>query len=98
MAKKVIHNHNKEEVATCDIPPAPAPDHSGGDTTSLSDQTTPVPPKPERVIPEHADRILKAFPNYPELFIDFQGGTFTVDTPACFRSNATLYKNPYHKL
>lgn len=54
-------------------------------------------PGPGPDIPVQADRILRTFSRYPELYIDFQGGTYTVDTPPAFRSNATLYKNPYHK-
>lgn len=54
-------------------------------------------PSHRQEVPAQADRILKTFPRYPELYIDFQGGVYTVDTPPAFRSNATLYKNPYHK-
>lgn len=90
MAKKVIQNDNMEEVATRNAPPAP---EKTDDIPSAPKAVS----QPARDIPAHADRILRAFPNYPELYIDFQGGTYTVDTPPVFLSNATLYKNPYHK-
>ena len=48
-------------------------------------------------IPLYIDKILRAYPDYVELYIDSAGGTFTADTPPTFRSNATLYRNPYHK-
>lgn len=92
MAKKVIHNHNREVVAIRDTDPAPVPDQQAEVTAAPSAGTPPA-----REFPEYIDRILRAFPNYPELYIDFQGGTYTVDTPPVFRSNATLYKNPHHK-
>ena len=55
-------------------------------------------PKEEVVTTEVPDdRILKTYTNYSSLYIDFHGGTFTVDTPPAFRSDATLYQNPYYK-
>lgn len=56
-----------------------------------------IPKKVEQEIPEHAHRILKSFSGYRELYIDLHGGTFTVDTPPSFRTNATLYTNPYYR-
>lgn len=90
MAKKVIQNDNMEEVATRNASRAP-------EKTDEIPSAPKVESQPTREIPAQADRILRAFPNYPELYIDFQGGTYTVDTPPVFLSNATLYKNPYHK-
>lgn len=55
------------------------------------------PGKPEKDMPGYTEKILKIFSNYPQLYIDYYGGTFTVDTPPIFRSSATLYQNPYHK-
>ena len=52
---------------------------------------TPVP------IPEFEDKILKTFHNYPELYIDQYGGTYTVDSPPAFYGTATRYTNPYFK-
>lgn len=90
MAKKIIENDDSKVVGARDIPAekiGKAPETE----KKLKEQT------PEQEIPEYADRILKAFSHYPQLYIDTQGGTFTVDTPAVFRSKATLYTNPHHK-
>lgn len=43
----------------------------------------------------HILAILKKFPAYESLYIDTHGGTYTPNTPAAIRGNATLYKNPY---
>ena len=48
-------------------------------------------------IPDHADRILRTLTGYAELYIDPQGGTFTVDSPPALRAAATRYTNPYYK-
>ena len=48
-------------------------------------------------IPDFADRILRTLTGYTELYIDPQGGTFTVDSPPALRTGATRYTNPYHK-
>ncbi len=106
MAKKIT-NTEGEVVETPDLQPekteqpAPVPEPS---------QETPATPDPEpepkkkaetketaQAIPEYADRILKRLTNYPELYIDPQGGTFTVDSPPAFHSTATRYTNPYFK-
>lgn len=47
--------------------------------------------------PDYADRLLKIFPAYEQLYIDRLGSTYTADTPPVFRTDATLYTNPYHK-
>ena len=46
---------------------------------------------------EHADALLKLYPQYAELYIDGKGGVFAPSTPAHIRGNARLYKNKYHK-
>ncbi len=48
-------------------------------------------------IPDHADRILRTLTGYAELYIDPQGGTFTVDSPPALRAAATRYTNPHYK-
>lgn len=103
MAKKIIDNDNPISEAQVPVPET---------ETALSEKEpkemveTPEPkaeaketkkPRVEMVTPDYADRLLKAYSNYPELYVDAQGGTFTVDTPPAFRSNATLYQNPYYK-
>lgn len=104
MAKKVIENENKDVLGTHDIPPekieqvsVPEPQKPDEKVPEPKTEKKPKAETPGQEIPEYADRILRAFSNYPELYIDFQGGTFTVDTPPIFRSDATLYTNPYHK-
>lgn len=47
--------------------------------------------------PDYADRLLKIFPAYGQLYIDRLGSTYTADAPPVFRTDATLYTNPYHK-
>ena len=47
-------------------------------------------------VPDFADRLLKPFPGYPELYIDSHGGTFIPPTSASMRGDAILYKNPYY--
>lgn len=47
--------------------------------------------------PDYADRLLKVFPAYGQLYIDRLGSTYTADAPPVFRTDATLYTNPYHK-
>lgn len=100
MAKKVTENDNKDAIGTPDTPVEKTERQVPDPETKKPEDDLSAPKtgkKPEPKIPEHADRILRTFSNYPELYIDFQGGTFTVDTPPAFRSNATLYINPYHK-
>lgn len=46
---------------------------------------------------EHADALLKLYPQYAELYIDGKGGVFAPSTPEHIRGNARLYKNKYHK-
>lgn len=104
MAKKITDNESGV-IETHDLPPEKVEETTPATDPPKVEEEQPAPkvekePKVEKIeqeIPEHADRILKSFANYPELYIDFQGGTFTVDTPPAFRSNATLYTNPYHK-
>ena len=96
MAKKITDT-TSDTTRTHDLPAEtphnPKPDEQApapGPEKKAKEQT------PPQQIPEHAERILKTFSNYPELYIDFQGGTYTVNTPPAFRSNATLYTNPYY--
>ncbi len=48
-------------------------------------------------IPEHADKILKKYPNYAKLVIDSQGGVYTEDSQHLAKGGAILYQNPYYK-
>ncbi len=96
MAKK-INDTTSDTTRTHDLPAEPPqnpnPDEqmpASGPEKKAKGET------PPQQIPEHAGQILKTFSNYPELYIDSQGGTFTVNTPPAFRSNATLYTNPYY--
>lgn len=41
--------------------------------------------------------VLRAFPNYPTLYVDRQGGAFPPDTLPAIRAGAVLYRNPFHK-
>lgn len=106
MAKKITDNESnavRPHVLPAETTGQPAKAAPTTETPE-SDEKIPAPgpekkPKEERPsqeIPKHAEHILKTYSNYPELYIDFQGGTFTVDTPPAFRSNATLYTNPYY--
>jgi hypothetical protein len=95
-APEVPQEQGQGEESPAQQVPAPAP----------APEPTPVPepkreksPEPQEsaAIPDYADRILKTFPAYPELYIDPQGGIYTTATPPAYRTNATLYTNPYHK-
>lgn len=96
MAKKITDTQSdagQTHDLPAETPQRPKPDEqtpAPGPEKKAKEQT------PPQQIPEHAEHILKTFSNYPELYIDFQGGTFTVNTPPAFRSNATLYTNPYY--
>lgn len=48
-------------------------------------------------IPENVLHVLKAFCNYPELYVNKCGGAFMADTKPSIRGNAILYKNPFYK-
>ena len=52
---------------------------------------------PESYIPEHVKSVLKAFPNYRELYIGKAGEVFTKGTKPSDRGTAILYRNPYFK-
>ena len=52
---------------------------------------------PESDIPEHVKSVLKAFPNYRELYIGKAGEVFTKGTKPSDRGTAILYRNPYFK-
>ena len=52
---------------------------------------------PESDIPEHVKSVLKAFPNYRELYIGKSGEVFTKGTKPSDRGTAILYRNPYFK-
>lgn len=55
----------------------------------------------ESEIAEVADqqvvRVLRAYPDYPTLYVDHQGGAYTPDTAASLREGAVLYKNPFYE-
>ena len=46
---------------------------------------------------EYTMNILRTFPTYQSIYIDNQGGFYTLDTPEGIRGKAVLYKNPYYK-
>lgn len=102
MAKKITDNESN--AVRPHVLPAETTGQPATTETPESDEKMPAPvlekkpteEKPSQEIPLHAERILKTYSNYQELYIDFQGGAFTVDTPPAFRSNATLYTNPYY--
>lgn len=79
---------------------------TGADSGQTSGETTPTQPEQKEqegqpqspdATPDYADRLLKVFPAYAQLYIDRLGSTYTADTPPAFRTDATLYTNPYHK-
>jgi hypothetical protein len=82
-----------EAEASASPTPAPAPTPA---STSKAEKKSEA-AKPSSVIPEHIDRILRTNSAYAELWIDLQGGTYTVNTSPALRGTATLYTNPYHK-
>lgn len=83
---------NGQEAKAAELPQKPKTDE---EIPAPGPEKKPKEEKSPQQIPKHAEHILKTFSNYPELYIDFQGGTFTANTPPAFRSNATLYTNPY---
>jgi hypothetical protein len=89
-----IQPENTEQPAPVPEPPkeAPAAPEPAPETEKQQQEKASV-----QAIPDHADRILKTFSTYPELYIDAQGGTYTVDSPPVFHTSATLYTNPYYK-
>ena len=46
-------------------------------------------------IPKFADRLLRLFSNYEELYVSESGSVYTPDTKPAIRGNSILYKNPY---
>ena len=48
-------------------------------------------------IPEMADKLLKVFDDYQELYIDTKGGVYTKDSQPNIREGAILYQNPHYK-
>ena len=48
-------------------------------------------------IPAFADKILKMYPQYPQLAIDAQGGVYTGDVQLTKNCKTILYQNPYYK-
>lgn len=97
MAKKLTDTDARtigpeaEAGATVTVPPAredfPNPKANAGKPPQQAAES----------IPDYADRILHVYRQYRELYIDPSGGTYTCDTPPAFRSNTTLYRNPYYK-
>ena len=106
MAKKIT-NTEIEAVEHPDLQPEnpeqPAPVPEQPQEIPETPEPAPEPKKKAetkesaQAIPEYADRILKRLTSYSELYIDPQGGTFTVDSPLAFHRTATLYSNPYYK-
>lgn len=80
-------------------PGSETPDPDSPDTG----ETTPTQPETgeeaesENKTPDYAEQLLEVFDQYPKLYIDRQGSTYTEDTPAPIRADAALYDNPYHK-
>lgn len=105
MAKKITDTEAQVAEPQPEVVPTPEPEVKTEEVPAATEPEKPQTKEPKKTqvekaeteIPEHANKILKAFPNYSQLYIDFSGGTFTVDTPLAFRSNATLYTNPYFK-
>lgn len=59
-----------------------------------------VPEQPEvtvSTIPDFADKLLKEYSNYSELYIDNKGGVFPSGTQHNLIEKAILYRNPYYK-
>lgn len=53
--------------------------------------------QPIVAVSEHADKILKKYPNYAVLAVDAQGGVYTDGLQHLSKCNAILYRNPYYK-
>lgn len=99
MAKKITDT----EPEVKDTPQPETPFEAPGTEAPPAEEPTPPQedkkPKVAAVkadIPDFADRLLKTFPGYPELYIDSHGGTFTPTTSAALRGDAILYKNPHY--
>ena len=86
----------KKAVAGVPASPAEGEKPVAGVPASPAEGEKPVAGVPA-TIPDHADRILRTLTGYAELYIDPQGGTFTVDSPPALRAAATRYTNPYYK-
>ena len=104
MAKKITNENNDlPDTATPTSAPAAAPvpaNATGGEPEadgSGPDPEKTTPTQSSDATPDYADRLLKIFPAYEQLYIDRLGSTYTADTPPVFRTDATLYTNPYHK-
>jgi len=99
------HNNTTAQPELAREPASETPKQQAHETLPATESPKPqtkevkkaAPERPSTDIPDYADKILRTFPNYAQLYIDFSGGTFTVDTPPAFRSTATLYHNPYYK-
>ena len=73
-----------------------APIATGEGTTPESAQPSGSNTPTQRIEP-HIDRVLKAFPNSQNLYVDAHGGAFTTDTPQVIRKGAKLYNNPHYE-
>ena len=89
---------NTQEEATKDKEEIKAPE-----TTEVEKKgSAPASKKEEKAKPDaeeegRVDKILQMYPQYAELYIDSNGGVYTVNTPDTVRGKAKLYKNKYHK-
>ena len=50
----------------------------------------------EEELPDYAKRVLKLYPDEPELYISRKGGVFFKNTEPSLRGTAILFKNPYY--
>lgn len=50
----------------------------------------------EEELPDYAKRVLKLYPDVPEMYISRKGGVFFKDTEPSLRGTAILFKNPYY--
>ena len=98
MAAPVAAEPLADNEAAGKKPGSETPDPDSPDTgeTTTTQPETDEGTESENKTPDYADRLLEVFDQYPKLYIDRLGSTYTEDTPAPIRADAALYNNPYH--
>lgn len=81
--------------------PAPAPDEEkdvrGKEDKGKKESKDKAVSEAPAEVSAHVLALLQRFPGYEKLYIDADGGMYTVGTAAVVRKDAVLYRNPYYK-
>ena len=106
MAKKITADTAPAAPMAAEAMPAPAAESPSGDDNAAGSPENEVIPDSDQDVdnpqssvsmPDYADHLLGVFDQYPKLYIDRQGSTYTEDTPAFIRADSALFENPHYK-